>query len=844
MFNKGDKPIPGYRLQRFLGRGQFGEVWAADGPGGTLVALKFIALQQKTGIRELKSIQAVKRIKHANLCSVNAMWLLGYDGDVLDDHEIDLLIRNQAKEKDAASQTLAIEQTQTLNNPQYLVVSMSLAEGSLDERLKSFTEGGIPREQLTDYMLQAARGIDFLNSPVHEVGGVKVGIQHRDIKPANLLFAGDSVLVGDFGVAGAFGEYDTEATSVVGSLCYMSPESIKRQPSSSSDQYALAITYYQLRTGTLPFEPTVSFAELVDIHVRGKLQFPLVSDHERAVLGKATATDPKQRYANCVEFAKALPAPVEGAGTSTKSGVPLPALVGSGIAIASLLSLLLWGVATGGFGGGSTAQNGPQLASHTLVFSPEQATYNISIIPDQPREDISAVGSSAANLQLLPTDKVMVNARTDDWLYEPFEKQYTYEELARDDWKVALQPIPAKSMLVHITTLAAQGNWDEATKEFDRAAAIYPELKDKPAPESVELNGTPAVIAHSLAQKRLATAISVDGASKLRIVPLDGPVESAADIAISALPYEIHIPGTSPWAVLMQDSSAAVVSLDAAGKPYEISLGKSEEALFRQVTSSALSPSGDAILVGQDDKKVALLTISDVDQPIVKAAESSFATRVDAVGFTPDGKFCFAMGIDGDVRRWPVEGFSDQAANDFNVADLDEEVLAIHPLSAGRLFAFTETKLLDIQLSDGDENALSKEVTDLRSGLVVSRLTDDQKHLVFSTQGASQPLSIVSIETGEVTSIRPQDITGLVEDFDVTSDSRWIVYVDTEGAMFAVDLTNESFSPMPLLPSPGERLKFVRVASNTMDVVTLAEDGTTTWWNLAQLLLAARANAK
>ncbi len=35
---------PGYRLQTFLGRGQFGQVWQASAPGGTAAAVKFIDL--------------------------------------------------------------------------------------------------------------------------------------------------------------------------------------------------------------------------------------------------------------------------------------------------------------------------------------------------------------------------------------------------------------------------------------------------------------------------------------------------------------------------------------------------------------------------------------------------------------------------------------------------------------------------------------------------------------------------------------------------------------------------------------------------------------------------------
>ncbi len=843
MFNKGDQPIPGYRLERFLGRGQFGEVWAADGPGGTLVALKFIALQQKTGIRELKSIQAVKRIKHANLCSVNAMWLLGYEGTVLDDHEIDLLIRNQAKDKEAASQTLAIEQTQTLNNPQYLVVSMSLAEGSLEQRLQSYTEGGIPRDLLMDYMLQAARGIDFLNAPVHDVAGEKVGIQHRDIKPANLLYAGDSVLVGDFGVAAAFGEYDTEATSVVGSLCYMSPESIKRIPSSSSDQYALAITYYQLRTGTLPFEPTVSFAELVDIHVRGKLQFPLVSDHERAVLAKATSTDPKQRYTTCVEFAKALAPPAETTVSPSKAAIPFPAMIGGAVAAVVLIGALVWGILGGGLSGTTQADTGPQLVPHTLVFSPEETTYDIRVVPSEtkPRDQLTWSGTSSAELQLRTSDKVHITAQPVDDLYQPLDQELTYQELIRADWKITLEPIAAEAMLQQVTAMAADGNWTEASKRFTQAAKLHPSLKDKPTPDSIDLGGTPAVVSHPLGQEQLAIAISRDGASQLGVVSFDPSLSLTEPIGIDSLPYQVHLLKDKRWAVLMQDSTAAVTPLSGSGEAYSIDLGKADDVLYRQVTASAMSPGGNAILVGQDHQRVTLLTTVDGEQPIAKSAEAAFPTRVAAVAFSPDGQFGFAIGIDGDGRRWPIDGLGDDSAQAFQVEDLDEEVLALHPLSESRLLAITETKLLDIQLSDTQPAAQVKQLADLRSGLAVSRLTANQNYLVFSTHGQSQPLSIVTLETGEVTTIGPPEIKGHVEDFDLSADGRWVVYADAEGTISALDLTQEPVAPLPLLPSPGKRVKYVRIAPDGKHVATLTEDGTINWWNLPQLLIPALA---
>jgi serine/threonine protein kinase len=252
----------GHRLDKLLGQGAFGQVWETEADDGQRLALKFLRCgSDLAAAQEVRNILSVRQIEHSNLIRIDRVWA----------------------------------------DKGYLVVVMELADGSLLDLLQVCKQDygtPIPPDYVCFYLTQAAEILDFLNARRHKLNGNTVGIQHCDVKPSNLLLCGETVKLSDFGLSSPM------TAAVVphrraGTLAYAAPEVYQGQLSQWTDQYALAVTYCELRSGRRPFKPPSRFG---DEQAAPILDLDMLPELERPLLARALSPTPMNRWRSCTEM--------------------------------------------------------------------------------------------------------------------------------------------------------------------------------------------------------------------------------------------------------------------------------------------------------------------------------------------------------------------------------------------------------------------------------------------------------------------------------------------------------------------------------------------------------------
>ncbi len=186
----------------------------------------------------------------------------------------------------------------------HLFIAMEFVEG-ID--LEKLMESGqlLSLQAKLDIMIDVLTGLSFAH---------KRGIIHRDIKPANIRVTGDGrAKIMDFGVAHLASSSMTTTGSLLGTPSYMAPEQITEgKTTEQTDIFAVGGVLYKLLTNMKPFEgPTLQnlfFRIITEDPKPVSALMPNLPRSLDAIVQKAMAKEPKDRYANALAMANELSA--------------------------------------------------------------------------------------------------------------------------------------------------------------------------------------------------------------------------------------------------------------------------------------------------------------------------------------------------------------------------------------------------------------------------------------------------------------------------------------------------------------------------------------------------------
>jgi DNA-binding beta-propeller fold protein YncE len=205
-----------------------------------------------------------------------------------------------------------------------LYVTMRFVDGT-DLRQLIVREGRILPERAAVIVAQVAAALDAAHAR---------GLVHRDVKPANILLTerdgGLHAYLTDFGLTKQSAATDglTRTGTVLGTMDYISPEQLEgRAIDARVDVYALGCVFYQALTGSVPF-PRDTDAAKMWAHVRQppprlSAVAPDLPVQLDAVVQRAMAKDPAERFSTAGEFGRAALAAASGrqpSGTTALTG--------------------------------------------------------------------------------------------------------------------------------------------------------------------------------------------------------------------------------------------------------------------------------------------------------------------------------------------------------------------------------------------------------------------------------------------------------------------------------------------------------------------------------------------